>query len=198
MKSPRYTPKTMEPVTVIVPVKDEEVGLNFLLEDYGRSTLKDLYDIRFLFVIDVRTSDSSKKIASQFSDNIIDLQKTTGKGSAMSQAIEKWKLNPTSKVVFLDADGSYSFESVIRILEALESGADVVSGSRFLSMGGRPRGMSRLHNFGNRAFELSKIAAEIARDIADCCDRTVFVAGSVGPTGEIMHSIGDLSHQLSS
>ena len=53
-----------------------------------------------------------------------------------------------------------------------------------------------LHNFGNRAFELSKIAAEIARDIADCCDRTVFVAGSVGPTGEIMQPIGDLSHQL--
>ena len=54
----------------------------------------------------------------------------------------------------------------------------------------------QLHNFGNRAFELSKIAAEIARDIADCCDRTVFVAGSVGPTGEIMHPVGDLSHQL--
>ena len=53
-----------------------------------------------------------------------------------------------------------------------------------------------LHNFANRAFELSKIAAEIARDIADCCDRTVFVAGSVGPTGEIMQPIGDLSHQL--
>ena len=168
MKRPRYTPKAMEPVTVIVPVKDEEVGLNFLLEDYGRSTLKDLYDIRFLFVIDVRTSDSSKKIASQFSDNIIDQRKTTGKGSAMSQAIEKWKLNPTSKVVFLDADGSYSFESVIRILEALESGADVVSGSRFLSMGGRPRGMSRLHNFGNRA--LSKISSiRNSRRISDLC-----------------------------
>ncbi len=43
---------------------------------------------------------------------------------------------------------------------------------------------------------MSKIAAEIARDIADSCDRTVFVAGSVGPTGEIMQPIGDLSHQL--
>ena len=42
----------------------------------------------------------------------------------------------------------------------------------------------KLHNCGNRAFELSKISAEIARGVADCCDRSVFVAGSVGPTGE--------------
>ncbi len=168
MKSPRYAPRTMEPVTVIVPVKDEEVGLRFLLEDYGQSTLKDLYDIRFMFVIDVRTSDSSRQIASQFSNNIIDQEKTTGKGSAMTQAIEKWKLDPTPKVVFLDADGSYTFESVIRILQALESGADMVSGSRFLSVGVRPKGMSRLHNFGNRA--LSKISSiRNSRRISDLC-----------------------------
>ena len=168
MKSPRYTPEVMEPVTVIVPVKDEEVGLNFLLEDYGRSTLKDLYDIRFMFVIDVRTSDSSKQIATQFSDNIIDQEGTTGKGSAMTQAIEKWKLNPTPKIIFLDADGSYSFESVIRVLDSLEGGADVVSGSRFLSRKGRPRGMSRLHNFGNKV--LSKISSiRNSRRISDLC-----------------------------
>ncbi len=168
MKSPRYTPKTMEPVTVIVPVKDEEVGLNFLLDDYAHSTLKDLYDIRFIFVIDVRTSDSSKNIASQFSETIIDQEGTTGKGSAMIQAIEKWKLNKTPKIVFLDADGSYSFESVISILDALENGADVVSGSRFLFRKGRPEGMSRLHNFGNKA--LSKISSiRNGRRISDLC-----------------------------
>jgi len=158
----------MEPVTVIVPVKDEEVGLNFLLDDYARSTLKDLYDIRFIFVIDVRTSDSSKKIASQFSETIIDQEGTTGKGSAMIQAIENWKSNKTPKIVFLDADGSYSFESVIRILDALENGADVVSGSRFLIQKGRPEGMSRLHNFGNKA--LSKISSiRNGRKISDLC-----------------------------
>ena len=123
----------MEPVTIIVPVKDEEVGLNFLLDDYSRSNLKDLYDIHFIFVIDIRTSDSSRNIASRFSENIIDQEDTTGKGSAMTQAIEKWKSKPTPKIVFLDADGSYSFESVSRVLDSLEEGADVVSGSRFLS-----------------------------------------------------------------
>ena len=125
MKSLLYTAKSMEKVTVIVPVKDEEVGLSFLLDDYNGSSLKEIYDIHFIFVIDVRTSDSSKKIAMKFSENIIDQEKTTGKGSAMVQAIDKWKQNLTPKIVFLDADGSYSFESVIRVLEALGNGADV-------------------------------------------------------------------------
>ena len=158
----------MEKVTVIVPVKDEEVGLNFLLEDYNGSSLKEIYDIHFIFVIDVRTSDSSKKIALKFSENIIDQENTTGKGSAMVQAIDKWKKSPTPKIVFLDADGSYSFESVIRVLEALDDGADVVSGSRFLSGKGRPEGMSRLHNFGNRVLSLVS-SIRNGRRISDLC-----------------------------
>ena len=41
-----------------------------------------------------------------------------------------------------------------KILETLEGGADLVSGSRFLSVKGRPEGMSRLHNFGNRILSI--------------------------------------------
>ena len=159
---------SMEKVTVIVPVKDEEVGLNFLLEDYNGSSLKETYDIHFIFVIDVRTSDSSKKIALKFSENVIDQENTTGKGSAIIQAINRWKQSPTPKIVFLDADGSYSFESVIKVLEALDNGADVVSGSRFLSGNGRPEGMSRLHNFGNRVLSLVS-SIRNGRRISDLC-----------------------------
>ena len=54
----------------------------------------------------------------------------------------------------------------------------------------------KLHNLGTKAFELSKISAEIARNVADSSQRSVFVAGSVGPTGEIMEPIGDLSHNI--
>jgi len=32
--------------------------------------------------------------------------------------------------------------------------------------------------------------------MADSSQRSVFVAGSVGPTGEIMEPIGDLSHKV--
>ena len=75
--------------------------------------------------------------------------------------------------------------------DTVDAGSDIFLTNSFGSNALR----LKLHNFENRAFELSKISAEIARDIADCCNRSVFVAGSVGPTGEIMQPIGNLSHQ---
>ena len=62
----------VDTVTIIVPVKDEEEGLSYLLDDFEKSDLKNNFDIQFIFVIDVRTSDSSKTVASIMSENIID------------------------------------------------------------------------------------------------------------------------------
>ena len=69
--------------------------------------------------------------------------------------------------------------------DSVDAGSDIILTNSFGSNSLR----LKLHNAGNRAFELSKISAEIARGVADCCDRSVFVAGSVGPTGEIMQPI---------
>ena len=168
MKSRIHLDKIMDAVTIIIPVKDEEIGLNFLLKDFRDSNLRKNYDIRFIFVIDSRTNDSSRRVASQFSENIIDQKDTTGKGSAMRQAIDSWKKTPTSRIVFLDADGSYSFDSVEKILLALERGADLASGSRFMSSSRRPEGMSILHNFGNRILSLVS-SLKNRRRISDLC-----------------------------
>jgi len=158
----------VETITIIIPVKDEEEGLNYLLGDFNNSSLKEDYDIRFIFVIDSRTNDSSRKIASQFSENIIDQKDTTGKGAAILQAVNFWKKEPTQKTIFFDADGSYSFDSVRKVLEDLEEGKDVVSGSRFIGKTGRPKGMSRLHNFGNRVLSLIS-SLRNRRKITDLC-----------------------------
>ena len=76
--------------------------------------------------------------------------------------------------------------------DAVDAGSDIFLTNSFGSNALR----LKLHNCGNRAFDLSKISAEIARDVADTYNREVFVAGSVGPTGEIMEPIGKLSHEL--
>ncbi len=52
----------------------------------------------------------------------------------------------------------------------------------------------KLHDAQNRVLELNKAAAEIGRDVADASGRTVVVAGSMGPTGDIMEPVGTLSH----
>ncbi len=54
----------------------------------------------------------------------------------------------------------------------------------------------KLHNAQGRVRELNRIAAEIGRDIADQSERMLIVAGSMGPTGDIMQPVGELSHGL--
>jgi len=52
----------------------------------------------------------------------------------------------------------------------------------------------KLHDAQNRVGELNRIGAELGREVADKAGRTIVVAGSVGPTGEIMEPVGSLSH----
>ncbi|MEM6407418.1 MAG: betaine--homocysteine S-methyltransferase [Pseudomonadota bacterium] len=52
----------------------------------------------------------------------------------------------------------------------------------------------KLHDAQDRVFELNKLAAEIGREVADKAGRPVIVAGSMGPTGDIMEPVGTLSH----
>jgi len=54
----------------------------------------------------------------------------------------------------------------------------------------------KLHGAEKRVRELSRVGAELGRNLADKTDRKIIVAGSVGPTGEIMEPIGPLSHAL--
>jgi len=158
----------MKSITIIIPVKDEEVGLKYLLENYQKSSFYGDKNLSFIFVIDGRTGDSSRKIASHFSDKIIDQYYTHGKGSAVRQALKVWDEQQSDFVIFMDADGSYSFNDVENIVKALNDGADVSSGSRFIGEVGIPKGMGRLHNFGNRF--LSKVSSiRNRRKISDLC-----------------------------
>ncbi|CUH83359.1 betaine--homocysteine S-methyltransferase [Thalassovita mediterranea] len=73
---------------------------------------------------------------------------------------------------------------------AVDAGSDLFLTNSF---GGNASRL-KLHDAGDRARELSRMAAEIGREVADACDRDVIVAGSVGPTGEIFEPMGPLTH----
>ncbi|MWB77987.1 betaine--homocysteine S-methyltransferase [Pseudooceanicola sp. 216_PA32_1] len=53
----------------------------------------------------------------------------------------------------------------------------------------------KLHDAQHRVRELNRVAAELGREVADASGRTVIVAGSVGPTGDIMVPMGSLTHE---
>lgn len=74
--------------------------------------------------------------------------------------------------------------------DAVDAGSDLFLTNTFGSNASR----LKLHGAERRAFELSRIGAEIGRNVADKSGRDIVVAGSVGPTGEIMEPVGALSH----
>ena len=75
---------------------------------------------------------------------------------------------------------------------AVEAGSDIFLTNTF---GGNAARL-KLHNAQGRVRELNRVGAELGREIADASGRTVVVAGSIGPTGEIFEPMGSLTHDL--
>jgi 5-methyltetrahydrofolate--homocysteine methyltransferase len=71
----------------------------------------------------------------------------------------------------------------------VDSGADILLTNSF----GGTRYRLKLHQAQDRVAELNTTAARLARAVADASSREIAVAGSIGPTGEIMEPIGPLS-----
>ena len=71
----------------------------------------------------------------------------------------------------------------------VDAGADILLTNSF----GGTRYRLKLHQAQDRVAELNTTAARLARAVADASGREIAVAGSIGPTGEIMEPIGPLS-----
>lgn len=73
----------------------------------------------------------------------------------------------------------------------VDAGSDVILTNSF----GGTRYRLKLHNLQDRVVELNRAAAQNARAVADAADRPVLVAGSMGPTGELLIPMGSMSYE---
>ena len=71
----------------------------------------------------------------------------------------------------------------------VDAGSDIVLTNSF----GGNRHRLKLHSLEGRVHELNAAAASIAREVAGAADRPVLVAGSMGPTGELIEPLGALT-----
>jgi 5-methyltetrahydrofolate--homocysteine methyltransferase len=71
----------------------------------------------------------------------------------------------------------------------IAAGSDIILTNSF----GGTRHRLKLHKAEHRVAEINRAAAAIARRTADASGREVVVAGSMGPTGEILAPLGPLS-----
>ena len=100
-------------------------------------------------------------------------------GLQSGDAPELWNVDEPEKIKQL-----YQF--------AVDAGSDLFLTNSF----GGTAARLKLHDAQGRVRELNRIAAELGREVADKAGRKIAVAGSVGPTGEIMEPVGELSHAL--
>jgi len=70
----------------------------------------------------------------------------------------------------------------------IDAGSDLILTNSF----GGTRYRLQLHKAEHRVAELNIAAAALLREVASKSDREIIVAGSIGPTGEILAPLGDL------
>ena len=98
------------------------------------------------------------------------------RGLETGEAPDLWNIDQPEKVM----DVHQSF---------VDAGADIILTNSF----GANALRLKLHGDQDRVTEINRAAAELARRVADHAGRPVVVAGSMGPTGEIMEPVGALS-----
>jgi len=71
----------------------------------------------------------------------------------------------------------------------IDAGSDIILTNSF----GGTSFRLKLHNLADRSIELNAAAARVARAAADSAGRTVVVAGSMGPSGELLVPLGEMT-----
>ncbi|MEJ6508133.1 MAG: betaine--homocysteine S-methyltransferase [Octadecabacter sp.] len=94
-----------------------------------------------------------------------------------------------------DAPEFWNFEHRDRITALYQGAVDAGSDLFLTNTFGGNASRLKLHGGEAKVHEINKVAAEIAREVVDKSGRTVVVAGSVGPTGDIMVPMGSLTHE---
>ena len=98
------------------------------------------------------------------------------RGLASGGAPELWNVEHPDRVQAVHGD-------------YIAAGSDIVLTNSFGGTGFR----LKLHRLDDRVVELNKAAAAVARAAADAADRRVLVAGSMGPTGELLEPMGTMT-----
>ena len=127
-------------VGVVIPTLNEEKNIGDVLcrlKDFG-------YDN--VLVIDGQSKDNTVEVAEKHGAKVV-LQVGRGKGTAIRQALSN-RYFDVDALVLMDADGSMDPAELPKFMKVLNSGADIVKGSRFLK-GGYSYDMGATRRFGN-------------------------------------------------
>lgn len=127
-------------VGIMIPTLNEEKNIHEVLYKSNEIGYNNI------LVIDGQSIDNTIKVATKGGAKVV-LQIGRGKGDAIRQVFNNRYIDYEA-IVMMDADGSMDPAEIPAFVEALNSGADIVKGSRFLK-GGRTYDMEGLRRCGN-------------------------------------------------
>ena len=116
---------------VIIPALNEEEALPGVLDDLRRHAPR--CDV---MVIDDGSIDDTAKVARAGGARCISLPFNMGVGTALRTGFRFASRNGYDRVVQTDADGQHDPAQIGRLLAAIDNGADLAIGSRFLAQDG--------------------------------------------------------------
>jgi len=127
-------------ITVMIPAKNEEGNIAWVLRHMPAS-------VDEVILVDGQSSDRTVEIAQAVRPDIVVLSEPPrGKGAAMRAG---FAAATGDYVVVMDADGSMDPADVDAYVAALEGGADLVKGSRYMN-GGGSTDLTVIRSLGNR------------------------------------------------
>ncbi len=133
----------MTRVSLLIPTLHEKKNIGNLLN----SLAENVPGLKEIIVVD-GGGDGTAEVAAALGVRVI-LQEAVGKGDALRQAFAS---NFSGDVVVtIDADGSNRPEEIPRLVKAVQNGASIAKGSRFLK-GGGSTDLSRIRKIGNYLF----------------------------------------------
>ncbi|MCB0879224.1 MAG: glycosyltransferase family 2 protein [Thermoleophilia bacterium] len=121
------SPRTL----VVIPALNEEAALPLVLEELAHHAPE--CDV---LVIDDGSTDDTANVARACGARVVSLPFNMGVGTALRTGFRFAVRNGYDRVVQTDADGQHDAREIHRLVAALDDGADLVIGSRFVARDG--------------------------------------------------------------
>jgi glycosyltransferase involved in cell wall biosynthesis len=123
-------------VLIVIPCYNEEASLPSLLPELLSTALPNSYQLEALIVNDC-SKDNTSAVAKKYKATVVDLPINLGIGGAVQTGILYARDNNFDIAIQLDGDGQHPPKELSKLIgHHLETGANVVIGSRFLEKEG--------------------------------------------------------------
>jgi glycosyltransferase involved in cell wall biosynthesis len=150
---------------VIVPAYNEEASLPGVIRDLGEHVPS-----AEIVVVNDGSHDATAKVARTLGIKVLDLPFNLGIGGAMQAGYLYAERNGYDIAVQFDGDGQHLAGEIKKLLEPITTKqADLVVGSRFLSIGGYKAPVFRRLGIGIFSFVLSRILGTTVTDSTSGC-----------------------------